>query len=277
MRGRRPFFFFYSILVALAVASEAGAWDGTTVCICDDGAEWPPYSYYQRVDGKPTEAIVGFSVDIIDRIFKSHGISYQISLLPWKRCMHQVAEGNNYHMFLSGGRNPERDRTYYVSKAYYWMHPSYLFSTQQHPDGLAISGRKDLKNYRICGILGYNYIVFGLTPKDIDTGTSDYDTLTKKLLTGRCDLSVDRLEILLGFKAIGKNFISHPDLAYQVIPGEPTESFHMMFSKNEFGRHLKQIVDDGLRELQASGELESLIRKYDLFISAASEHNYLDR
>lgn len=273
MPAGRPYFALYCILMTLAVATIAHAetWSDTTVYICDDGAEWPPYSYYQRMDGEPTQTIVGFSVDVIDRIFKRKGISYQLTLLPWKRCMREVAEGKRYHMFLSGGRNPERDRTYYISEAYYQMHPGYLFSKQHHPMGLAIAGREDLKKYRVCGINGYNYIVFGLAEDEIDTGSRDYDSLVKKLLNDRCDLSIDRLEILVGFKAIGKDFINHPDLDYQTIPGEATEPFHMMFTKNDFGRRLQRIVDEGIRELKRSGDLEAIMGKYDLLVQTAPE------
>jgi len=35
---------------------------GKTISICDDGAEWPPYTYYKRVDGKKSKEIIGFSV-----------------------------------------------------------------------------------------------------------------------------------------------------------------------------------------------------------------------
>jgi polar amino acid transport system substrate-binding protein len=266
----RRFFLLYWFLLTVVGVVHAGDWDGSTVFICDDGAEWPPYTYYQRVDGKPTDAIVGFSIDVIDRIFDKRGIAHQVTLLPWKRCMVEVAAGKNYHMFLSGGRNPERERTYHISEAYYQMHPGYLYSEKQHPDGLAITNRKDLTKYRVCGIHGYNYVVFGLPEDQVDTGTSDYESLVKKLLTGRCDLSVDRLEILLGFKAIGKDFINHPDLVYEVIPGEPAEPFHMMFTKNALGRNLKQIVDEGIQELKGSGELEAIMENYSLLISSAA-------
>lgn len=266
MVARKFIFVLYCILLALTVAglSHADNQDDMTVFICDDGAQWPPYTYYQRVNGRPTDTIVGFSVDVIDSIFTNREIPYQLTLLPWKRCMVEVAAGKNYHMFLSGGRNPERERTYHISVAYYQMHPSYLYSAKHHPNGLAIDGRENLKRYRVCGLLGYNYIVFGLSKDDIDTGATDYDRLVKKLLIGRCDLSIDRLEILLGFKAIGKDFINHPDLVYQIIPGEPAEPFHMMFTKNEFGQSLKRVVDEGIREMQASGELEALKSKYGL-------------
>ncbi|BBO70828.1 hypothetical protein DSCA_47580 [Desulfosarcina alkanivorans] len=105
-----------------------------------------------------------------------------------------------------------------------------------------------LAAHRVCGILGDNDIVFGLAADQIDTGARDYDSLVKKLLTGRCDLSIDRLEILMGFKVIGKAFINPPDLACQGIPEEPAEPFHMMLTKNERGLELKQIVDEGIRE-----------------------------
>lgn len=253
-------------VLAGAAMVRAGSWEGPPVNICDDGAEWPPYSYYERVNGKPTEAVIGFSVDVVRTIFDERGIPWQLSLIPWKRCMHEVATGKRYHMLLSAGRNPQRDRTYLVSESYYQMHASYLYSTTHHPRGLAIAGRDDLRKYRVCGIQGYNYIVFGLSGNEIDTGTADYDTLIKKLLNGRCDLSVDRLEILMGFKAIGKNFITQPGLAYGIIPGEPAEPFHMMFTRNDFGHRLKRIMDEGIEKLRASGGLNTIQRKYDLLI-----------
>jgi polar amino acid transport system substrate-binding protein len=264
----RPLIILCGILAMLIMTplAPAGTWHGPTVYICDDGAEWPPYSYYQRQDGRPTDTIIGFSVDVIDHIFKQAGVPYRLTLLPWKRCMREVAKGQRYQMFLSGGRNPERDRTYYVSEAYYQMHPSYLFSTAHHPDGLIITGRDDLKQFKVCGIQGYNYVVFGLADNEIDTGTHDYEALIKKILNGRCELSIDRLEILLGFKAIGKDFISHPDLAYRTIPGEPAEPFHMMFTRNTVGRDLKRIVDAGLQKLRQSGELDVILKKYDLLL-----------
>ena len=71
--------------------------------------------------------------------------------------------------------------------------------------------------------------LFGLAEDEIDTGSRNYDSLVKKLLSNRCDLSIDRLEILVGFKAIGKDFINHPDLASNIwtnpgeIPGYGTD------------------------------------------------------
>ena len=260
------------VLIGVTLA-RAASWDGPFVNICDDGAEWPPYSYYQRVDGIPTDTIIGFSVDVVRKIFDAHGIPWKLSLVPWKRCMHEVAKGEPYQMLLSAGRNPQRDRTYLVSEPYYQMHTSYLYSTTHHPQGLAIAGRDDLKKYRVCGIQGYNYIVFGLPEDAIDTGTADYATLVKKLLNGRCDLSVDRLEILMGFKAIGKDFITQPGLAYRIIPGEPVEPFHMMFTRNEFGHRLKRIVDEGIGKLRESGELNAMQRKYDLLIDLPGPGN----
>jgi len=268
-RFARPFACLCSLLLILAGASvvRAGTWEGPLVNICDDGAEWPPYSFYQRVDGAPTRTVVGFSVDVIDHIFAKRNIPWKLSLVPWKRCMHEVAKGERYHMLLSAGRNPQRNRTYLVSEPYYQMHTSYLYSKKHHPRGLSIAGREELKKYRVCGIQGYNYIVFGLPEDEIDTGSADYDSLVKKLLNGRCELSVDRLEILMGFKAIGKEFIVHPDLGFRIVPGEPAEPFHMMFTKSDLGHRLKRIVDDGIKELQASGELDAMMRKYDLFIA----------
>ena len=44
----------------------------------------------------------------------------------------------------------------------------------------------------------------------------------------------------------------------------------MMFTKNALGRNLKQIVDEGIRELKGSGELEAIMENYSLLISSTA-------
>ena len=34
-----------------------------TIGICDGDTEWPPYTYFKRVDGNKTGEVVGFSLD----------------------------------------------------------------------------------------------------------------------------------------------------------------------------------------------------------------------
>jgi len=53
---------------------------GKTINICDDGAEWPPYTYYKRVNGEATKELVGYSVDVIREIFSKHGIEFTLKI-----------------------------------------------------------------------------------------------------------------------------------------------------------------------------------------------------
>ncbi len=49
----------------------------THINIVDDGAQWPPFIYYERKNGKISQNIVGFSIDVINEIFKRNNITYR--------------------------------------------------------------------------------------------------------------------------------------------------------------------------------------------------------
>jgi len=61
------------------------------VRICGDSAEWPPYNYYSRVKGKPEKSkVIGIVPELLDEAFRLMGMTYTITLIPWKRCLMEV-------------------------------------------------------------------------------------------------------------------------------------------------------------------------------------------
>ena len=101
---------------------------GKTIRICDDGGEWAPFTYFMRNNGVKTNKIVRFSVDVIQQIFAKYKIPYTSDLPPWKRCLSGVEKGTKYDMFLSGVKNPEREKKYHISESYYVTTPHYYWS-----------------------------------------------------------------------------------------------------------------------------------------------------
>ena len=74
----------------LASALPAGAMT-PPIKVCDDVAEWPPFTYLQRQASRETPApVLGFSVDVLRHILSARGRSFQIELLPWLRCLREV-------------------------------------------------------------------------------------------------------------------------------------------------------------------------------------------
>ena len=110
----------HAMLLLGCVSSFAYAALPSSIKICDDGDEWPPFSYYQRDDGTKTKQVVGYSVDYIQSILDKQKVAFSLELLPWKRCLADVKEGARA-MLLSASRTPEREKDYLISKPYYAM------------------------------------------------------------------------------------------------------------------------------------------------------------
>ena len=243
-----------------------GAWGldlhGFTIGITDDGSEWPPYTYYQRVDGKPSTEIVGFSVDVITEILGREGIDFKIQLLPWKRAQAEVEDGSEFQMFLSGSWSEERALKYYISHPYYSTSGYYFYSKTKFPEGLSVNNLDDIKKYSIAGLAGHSYADYGIASSEIYQGTNSYSALIGQILLGRYDIFLESLEIIAGYSTITENVLDNPDLAYVKVPGMKTVEFYMMFTKNEVGLELKKVVDKGLSEMNEAGRLTELLKKY---------------
>ena len=245
---------------AAAVPPTAVPATDTVIHICDDGSEWPPYSYYERVNGEKTDKVVGFMVDVVSEIFGKNGVVFTVELLPWQRCQDEVKRGEAYQMLLNASYNEERAQNYHMSQIAYVTNSYYFYSTQNHPAGLEVKDKADLKNFRVCGILGYNYDEYDVP--EIDTGTADMTALIEKLHAGRCDLFIEKLEIMSGFTVMGNDILGGGQLGYAPIVGTEPAPFYLMFAKNEQGLELKNMVDAGLQEMIASGRFNELLKKY---------------
>ena len=238
--------------------------EGQMINICDDGAEWPPYTYYKRsIIGEKLDHVIGFSVDIIHEIFDKNGIAFSVQLIPWARCQKNVHFGKDYQMALNVSYNKERAEKYIFSKAYYTTSSYYFYSKKNNPNGLQINHVDDLKKYKVCGVLGYNYETYGFPSGSIDQGAKGFNALIAMIHYQRCTLFIEKYEILAGFKAIGDDYLADKDLGYHNIPGVESTSFYMIISKNyQYGKALKDLIDNGIDELKLSGKLDQILKKY---------------
>ncbi len=233
-----------------------------SIAICEDENEWPPYSYFQRKQGKPTRQVVGYAVDVIDEIFKRHQIAYHIDMIPWNRCMAVAALGKEYQLVFNLSYNPERLKTFLFSRAYYATTTYYFYSRRNNPTGLAIKAPGDVKKYRICGVRGYNYTGYGLAPGDVDQGSGDFTALVAKLQLGRCALFLEKKEIMAGYAAIGRDYLADPDIASAPVPGVRPSLFYYGVSRNyALAPALMRIIDDELLTMESSGRLHELWAK----------------
>jgi len=257
-------------LVALALATvvpgppwAAGTVHGATIHICDDGAEWPPYTFYKRSGGVATKELTGFAVDVVTAILQKAGQHADIKLLPWARCQNELLTGTDYQMALNASYNDKRAKLYHLSRPYYRTTNYYFFSRKVHPTGLRIEQLADLRHFKVCGLYGYNYETYGLPAGSIDQGSYDFTTLIAKIHAGRCDLFLEKYEVMAGFTATGQPFLADSQLGREPVPGMTPTEFYMMISRQAAGsEQLLKTINVGLAELEASGQLARLLKKY---------------
>ena len=250
------------LLLCLLIAGKVSA-DVSTgpVRICDDISEWPPFVYFERHHGIKSEKPGGFAVELIDIILNGYGLEYSLELLPWKRCLLGVQEGK-YLMLLNATESDERQQHYWFSRAYSHTTPYYFYLQSRQP-APTIHRQQDLANYRVGGILGYNYQYYGLEEQQvISLGIYSYDHLLARLQQGQFDLFVENIEILAGFSSVGEPYLDRQGLVYRPIPEMPPTSIYMLFTRNESGRMLRDMVNASIDQMETNGELVRLREKY---------------
>lgn len=255
-----------SLAALLTVPAASQAADAMparpSIAICDDENEWPPYSYFQRVGGKKTDTLTGFAVAVVRDIFTRRGVDYTIDMIPWPRCMAVASLGKQYGMVLNLSYNEERARAFLFSRPYYATTSYYYYSRRNHPRGLDIHGVADIRKYRVCGVQGYNYDGYGMAPGEVDQGAKNFPALISKVQLGRCALFLEKDEVMTGYAAIGKDYLSDPDIGKAPIPGMKPDLFYFGISrKHPRGAELKMLIDEELQHMEATGKLGELWRK----------------
>lgn len=252
-----------AVLAAPIGGQAAGAVsERLSIAICDDENEWPPYSYFKRVDGQKTPQLAGYAVAVIHEIFTRRAVEYRIDMIPWPRCMAVATLGKQYGMVLNLSYNEERTRSFLLSRPYYATTSYYYYSRRNHPHGLAIASVADVRKYRVCGVQGYNYEGYGLAAGEVDQGAKNFPALISKMQLGRCALFLEKGEVMAGYAAIGKDYLADPDIGKAPIPGMKPDQFYFGISKR-FARaeEIRMLINEELQLMEANGKLAELWRK----------------
>lgn len=234
--------------------------------VCDDGEEWPPYAYYERVEGKKSQNIVGYSVDLLKEIVAAKDIQISVELIPWSKCLNDLHEGK-YDMTLNAGFNSERNHSYLMSRAFYTVTPVYFFDNSKKPP--LLESVTDLKKYKLCGVKGYNYRAgFMLDKNSIDLTSTSIMQAFQGIKSGKCDLVPERLEPVVGYKIIKIYDYEADGISYRVIPRMEPVTFHMMVSKKiSYSKELFEMINQGIKDLEHSEKNNALLKKYSIINS----------
>ncbi|WP_022941272.1 substrate-binding periplasmic protein [Psychromonas hadalis] len=240
----------------------------SVVSICSDSAEWPPYTFYPRNNGKIDKSMLtGATYDAIELIFKQAGMSMKMKMIPWKRCLQEVknyTEKGNFEIFIDGSSNKKRMSQYIRTNPFYQMNQGLFYSTKKYPSGPDIKKVTDLNNFKVCGVAGYSYEQYqkkGLTV-NIDTGTKSSEALLKKLSAGRCDIFLSSIEPIIWGGLIGQ-FTLTADIKYSLLDEISKTKFYAWISKGSpRANQLVDTINKGLKTLKENGELETIFKTY---------------
>ncbi len=243
----------------LALGCMGVAHAGQPLSICDDGAGWPPFTF---ADPKNPRAVIGASKDLIFGILERAGYSPHIELLPWKRCLAQVESGQTA-MLLNASYSDERARKFWMTKPYYSVRSALYYRTSKFPSPPKLQTPADMKQYRYCGMFGYNYAMYDLPPSQLDTGAKDEPGRFAMLARDRCDFVLGDVELLDAFAASGN--VNLDGTARIPIPGATPKEFHAMVSRAlPDAEKLLKILDDGISAAKADKTYAKVFGKYGI-------------
>jgi polar amino acid transport system substrate-binding protein len=236
------------------------------VRICDDSREWPPYSYFPRVEGKINASkLSGAMIELINKIFELIQMDYVITAVPWKRCLYEVAtfdRSQTYEIAIEGTLNEERLNNFYVTTYVYTTTGGYWYSKKKYPLGPTVKSPDDLKNYNLCGIFGYNYAGYGVPSDLIVSRPKDYQAAFTMVSLGRCDLFLSNIPTVLGKVTLGELTIPE-DVVVEKVPGLESGTFHIFIAKTSpRAETLLTHINQAIHVLNFRGITDAIFGKY---------------
>ncbi|CAH0536034.1 substrate-binding periplasmic protein [Vibrio marisflavi] len=254
----------FNILSAEVSASKNSTSTDVIVKVCDDASEWPPYTFWQRENGQINkDKLSGASIEVLEEIANLTGIKFDVELTSWKRCLLEVKKNGKFEVFMDGQFNEERAKDYFITSPVYFTSAGYWYSTDKYPDGLRIETFAELRNYNLCGVLGYNYKGYGFPNSEgIDTGAASLQKALEKVALGRCDLLLQSAPVPYGFSAIGENIIPEGVVPHKIIEASPGGYRIFVSKRSPRAYELLTKINQAVIILGSRGVIEDIMRKY---------------
>lgn len=247
------------IKIALLLCNNHASADELRACVSE--VAMPPF-----VITNEDKRVDGVAPQILRLAAKQLGFE-QISLtaLPFARCIGMSAAGQ-FDIVVNVPTAQIDPKPFVISKPFIRVNSQYFYYRSRFPSGLVIGSLADLTKFKVCALQGYNADVYGLTPSQVDAGAKSYDVLVKKLELGRCDLFIERREVLSGLYLYdpvlrGKLFgatIDHRDL-----PDDEGNFLHFAISrKSNKADKLKIGIDKFITEIKRTKKIDMLVNQF---------------
>lgn len=231
------------------------------ICLGDSN-EWPPFTYWQRTAGEVDRSrLTGSASTLVLTVLERMGLQYDVHYMPWARVQQELAdfaEKGRCELTWDASYNAERAVYAHYSAPLYQTRLGLFYSTQRFAELPLPALLQNLQQYRLCGVIGYNYAPYGITGsiKRFPSIQQNLDMLQRQ----RCDFFPSEIEPLYGGLDLGI-FQGHAQL--QHMPLAASKEFFLLVSKGSArGASLISQFDQQLRQMQASGEVQQIFRRF---------------
>lgn len=214
--------------------------------------DWPPFTMMENGE------VRGIDADLLGLVLNNLGVSYQISLEPWKRCLHRM-QHNDLDILL--------DAFYSEERAKIMIYPSeptaetslVLFYAKARP--YSVSSVADLSGLRVGTEPGYAYAndEFMNGSHFIREDAPSLEANFGKLMLGRVDLVItDRIVGLYTARALG----IESQIDYNPQSLFKNDSVYALIHRQSPLASRAAEFDAELKHVKASPEYQQILRRY---------------
>lgn len=206
------------LTVAALLAGSAGA---ATVTACAGEHQFPPLTL--RAPGEPPR-LQGETVRLLSELLAEAGLgALELRQLPWQRCLRAVEQGD-IAIAVDVPTAQVRPTPFLITPPYAFVRSAYVYARARFPQGLAIEKLDDLERFQLCGLAGLTYEGYGIATARVQGFGRSYHQLFALLTAGRCELVLDKLEVLQHLDRIDAGiprYLHEHGLVIAPLPDEP--------------------------------------------------------
>ena len=225
--------------------------------LCAD--QWMPYN------GDPADPKPGYVIELAKAIFEAKGIKVEYSVRPWTEALVAVREGQ-----MNGAIGANKEEAAGLVLPTETIGVISLCLITRADSKWAYDNLTSFRGVKLGVIKGYaywpaldSYIARALEKGSglvCAEGDSPLDDLMKQLQAGELDVLAESEPVLLWYlrsHAIDRNQV-------RVVFKGQTDPIYVAFAPTDEGRRFAALLDEGIKSLRTSGELEKLLKRYGL-------------
>jgi len=221
------------------------------------GDPWEPWLFGEE-GGSATG---GWSIDITKELFQRLGISTDIKVYPYERCIRQMKNGERDMLLMAKKTKERQEYLLYTSTSI--TDPQLLYYATNGTRTFEWSNWSDLKKMTIGGVRGFNYGEFHKAAEihSIQTELTENDLQNvKKLLSGRIDLVMLSRSTARHFMSAYPEFRGKLQAAKKPIANA---EFYLALSKKGSATDLLPEINQVLVEMKNDKTLKKIMNPTD--------------